>query len=105
MAATYEAPVLEVIDLSLRYQTRQGEVRAVEGVSFGLAQGQSLGLVGESGCGKTSVANCLMRLLPENARLAGGEVQAQWNRPVDRWTTRRCAATAGVASPWCSRPR
>ena len=67
-------PVLKVIDLSLRYQTRQGAVQAVRGVSFDLAQGQSLGLVGESGCGKTSVANCLMRLLPDNARLTGGRV-------------------------------
>ncbi|CAI8030148.1 Oligopeptide transport ATP-binding protein AppF [Geodia barretti] len=67
--------VLEVIDLSVRYQTRQGEVQAVEGVSFELGQGQSLGLVGESGCGKTSVANSLMGLLPENARLAGGQIR------------------------------
>ncbi|MCE2502390.1 MAG: ATP-binding cassette domain-containing protein, partial [Dehalococcoidia bacterium] len=67
-------PVLKVIDLALRYQTRQGAVQAVRGVSFDLAQGQSLGLVGESGCGKTSVANCLMRLLPDNARLTGGQV-------------------------------
>ena len=75
MTTSTETSVLEVVDLSLRYQTRQGEVQAVEGVSFELAQGQSLGLVGESGCGKTSVANCLMRLLPENARLAGGQVR------------------------------
>ena len=68
-------PVLEVIDLSLRYQTRQGEVQAVEGVSFELAQGQALGLVGESGCGKTSVASSLMRLLPENAQLVSGQVR------------------------------
>ena len=67
-------PVLKVVDLSLRYQTRQGPVQAVRGVSFDLAQGQSLGLVGESGCGKTSVANCLMRLLPDNARLTAGQV-------------------------------
>ena len=66
-------PVLKVIDLSLRYQTRQGPVQAVRGVSFDLARGQSLGLVGESGCGKTSVANCLMRLLPDNARLTAGQ--------------------------------
>jgi peptide/nickel transport system ATP-binding protein len=39
-----------------------------------MAQGQSLGLVGESGCGKTSIANCLMKLLPDNARLVGGRV-------------------------------
>ena len=67
-------------DLTLRYLTRGGEVRAVEGVSFELEQGQALGLVGESGCGKTSVANSLMRLLPDNARLAGGQV---WLRGED----------------------
>ena len=74
MTTTYSNPILQVVDLSLRYQTRQGSVQAVRGVSFDLAQGQSLGLVGESGCGKTSVANCLMRLLPDNARLTGGRV-------------------------------
>ena len=73
-------PVLKVKDLTLRYLTRGGEVRAVEGVSFELEQGQALGLVGESGCGKTSVANSLMRLLPDNARLAGGQV---WLRGED----------------------
>lgn len=67
-------PVLQVVDLSLRYLTRAGEVRALDGVSFELARGEALGLVGESGCGKTSVANCLMRLLPDNARLVAGQV-------------------------------
>ena len=67
-------PVMQVVDLSLHYLTRAGEVRAVDGVSFELAPGQALGLVGESGCGKTSVANCLMRLLPDNARLVAGQV-------------------------------
>ena len=67
-------PVLKVADLSLTYQIRQGEVQAVRGVSFDLAKGQSLGLVGESGCGKSSVANCLMRLLPDNARVVSGKV-------------------------------
>ncbi len=75
MTTSTHTPVLQVIDLSLRYQTRQGEVQAVEGVSFELQQGQSLGLVGESGCGKTSVATSLMRLLPENARLTRGQVR------------------------------
>ena len=75
MVTANDTPIMEVIDLSLRYQTRQGEVQAVEGVSFELARGQSLGLVGESGCGKTSVATSLMRLLPENARLVGGQVR------------------------------
>ena len=67
-------PVLRVVDLTMHYLTRQGVVKAVDGVSFELARGQSLALVGESGCGKTSVAISLMRLLPDNARLIGGQV-------------------------------
>ena len=74
MTASASVPVLNVVDLSLRYLTRGGEVKAVQDVNFELAQGEALGLVGESGCGKTSVANCLMRLLPDNARLVAGQV-------------------------------
>ncbi len=74
VAAGRADPILEVAGLGLRYLTRQAEVRALEDVSFALRRGESLGLVGESGCGKTSLANCLMRILPDNARLAGGEV-------------------------------
>ena len=77
MALVSGSPVLKVADLTLRYLTRGGQVKAVEGVSFELGQGQALGLVGESGCGKTSVANCLMRLLPDNARLVQGQVFIQ----------------------------
>ena len=67
-------PILRVADLTMHYQTRQGEVKAVDGVSFDLMPGQILGLVGESGCGKTSVAMSLMRLLPDNARLIRGQI-------------------------------
>ncbi len=74
MSVTQSETVLKVIDLTLRYSTRQGEVKAVEDLSFELAKGESLGLVGESGCGKTSVANSLMMLLPDNARLVKGQV-------------------------------
>ena len=74
MRATHTDSVLKVTGLTLRYSIRQGEVKAVQDVSFELARGQSLGLVGESGCGKTSLANCLLRLLPDNARIVGGEV-------------------------------
>ncbi|MCL6643230.1 MAG: ATP-binding cassette domain-containing protein, partial [Candidatus Bipolaricaulota bacterium] len=56
----------------MHYTTRKGSVKAVENVSFSLDKGEALGLVGESGCGKTSVALTLLRLLPENARFLGG---------------------------------
>ena len=65
---------LRVSDLSLSYRIRQGEVKAVQEVSFELARGSSLGLVGESGCGKSSIANCLMGLLPDNAAISAGQI-------------------------------
>jgi len=66
--------LLEVSDLTMHYTTKKGEVKAVDDVSFSLEQGEALGLVGESGCGKTSVALTLLKLLPENARFLGGHV-------------------------------
>lgn len=69
-----EKPLLSVRNLTLEYQTRRGPVSAVDGLSFDLGYGESMGLVGESGCGKTSVAMTLMRLLPENARIRQGQI-------------------------------
>jgi peptide/nickel transport system ATP-binding protein len=66
--------ILSVHDLTMHYTTRKGEVSAVDGVSFDLECGQSLGLVGESGCGKTSIAFSLMRLLPENGVIKDGYI-------------------------------
>ena len=56
------------------YATRAGDVRAVDGVSFAVERGQSVGLVGESGCGKSSIAMALLKLLPQNARIIRGKV-------------------------------
>ena len=69
------SPLLEVDGLVMRYDTEAGEVSAVENVSFTLGRGESMGLVGESGCGKTSVALSLLRLQPENARFRSGSVR------------------------------
>lgn len=66
--------LLQVENLTMHYGTRTGDVRAVDNVSFSLAEGDSLGLVGESGCGKTSIAKTLLRLLPDNAKIIGGHV-------------------------------
>ncbi|MFO7531555.1 MAG: ATP-binding cassette domain-containing protein, partial [Candidatus Limnocylindrales bacterium] len=55
--------LLEVRDLSLEYATGRGPLRAVDGISFDLAEGEALGVIGESGSGKTSLAVALMRLL------------------------------------------
>ncbi len=66
--------VLEVKDLKMYYSTKQGMVKAADGISFSINQGESMGLVGESGCGKTSVSMSIMRLLAENAKIVGGQI-------------------------------
>jgi peptide/nickel transport system ATP-binding protein len=66
--------LLTVENLSSRYATRAGELSAVDGVSFTLARGEVLGLAGESGCGKTTLALSLLKLLPDNGRIAGGRI-------------------------------
>ncbi|HEX2152365.1 MAG TPA: ABC transporter ATP-binding protein [Acidimicrobiia bacterium] len=68
-------PLLEVDDLIMRYKIKAGEVSAVEDVSFTVHQGEAVGLVGESGCGKTSIALSLLRLLPSNAEYVSGEIR------------------------------
>lgn len=72
---TSSAPILEVKNLVMNYETKSGMVSAVEDVSFSLPRGSSLGLVGESGCGKTSIALTLMQLTAANARILGGDVK------------------------------
>ena len=56
--------VLEVKDLKVRFKTYAGVVQAVRGVSFDLEEGETLAIVGESGCGKSITAKSIMRLLP-----------------------------------------
>ena len=66
--------LLTVENLSVGYHTRKGFLKSVQGVSFALAEGESLGLVGESGCGKTTIGMSLMGLLPENAAVTDGRI-------------------------------
>jgi len=66
--------LLEVNDLTVEYHTEDGIFRAVEDLNFHLEQGKSLGIVGESGCGKTTAMLAIMRLLPEAGRILRGDV-------------------------------
>ncbi len=65
------APLLSVRDLHVTYRSEAGEVPAVRGVSFDLASGETLGLAGESGCGKSTIAGALLRVLPQGTRVTG----------------------------------
>jgi oligopeptide/dipeptide ABC transporter ATP-binding protein len=68
-------PLLEVSDLRTYFSTRQGTVQAVDGVSFSVEKGRTLGIVGESGCGKSVTALSIMGLIPKPpARIESGSV-------------------------------
>jgi oligopeptide/dipeptide ABC transporter ATP-binding protein len=69
------APLLQVRDLKTHFRLPAGWVKAVDGVSFDLKDGEALGLAGESACGKTTTALSLVRLLPANGRIRGGSVE------------------------------
>jgi oligopeptide/dipeptide ABC transporter ATP-binding protein len=77
--------VLEVRNLATHFFLRRGVVKAVDGVSFDLKRGEVLGLVGESGCGKSLTALSIMRLLPKgSARTVGGEVRLDGENILSR---------------------
>ena len=68
--------ILEVHDLATQFDTLDGVVRAVDGVSFDLERGETLGIVGESGCGKSVTALSILRLIPpETGRIAAGSIR------------------------------
>jgi len=67
-------PLLSIENLKMYFLTLRGWVRAVDDVSFTLEKGDTLGLAGESGCGKTSTALCVLRLLPRNGKIFGGTI-------------------------------
>ena len=66
--------LLEVKNLSVSFETDQGEVQAVRDVSFTLRPGETLAIVGESGCGKSALCKSIMKLLPTSARIKSGSI-------------------------------
>ncbi len=74
VAEGVETPILRVRDLAIEFEGESGPLRAVDGVSFDLRRGETLGLVGESGCGKTTTVLGLLRLLPPGGRIVSGSV-------------------------------
>ncbi|MCS7240800.1 MAG: ABC transporter ATP-binding protein [Candidatus Bipolaricaulota bacterium] len=90
-----EEILLRVKDLKLFFRTTKGVVQAVDGVSFSLGRRNSLAILGESGCGKTSLARAILRLLPRNVHTFSGEIvldgvdlmkmSDEWFRKEIRW--------------------
>src|SRR6266498_3729572 len=72
-ARPHRKPVLDVADLRVHYETPRGDVVAVNGVSFKVYEGETIGLVGESGCGKTTTAMAILRLVQPPGRIVGGQ--------------------------------
>ena len=66
--------ILNIQDLSMYYSTLKGDVKAVDGVNLDVEKGEAIGLVGESGCGKTTFALSILRLLPYNGRFVKGKI-------------------------------
>ena len=66
--------LLSVQDLRVEYRTSRGATRAVDGVTLEVREGEVLGLVGESGCGKTTLGRAIIRVLPRNAGIVGGRI-------------------------------
>src|SRR3954453_22341488 len=66
--------ILDVRDLKAHFDLREGTVRAVDGVSYKLYRGRTLGIVGESGCGKSVTAQSIMRIVPRPGKIISGEI-------------------------------
>ncbi len=82
-ARTDNEPLLKVSDLVVEYRTKRGNVRAVDHVSFEIYPNEVLGLAGESGCGKSTVAHAITRLLKPPAYIVGGKVEFRNNNLLD----------------------
>jgi peptide/nickel transport system ATP-binding protein len=93
-------PVLSVRDLKVQFPTRRGTLTAIDGVSFDIAPGEVLGVVGESGAGKSITGTAVIGLIEPPGRIAAGEVLLRGQRidnlaPDEMRKVRCCCADSG----------
>ncbi len=78
-----QSPVLlSVNNLTTHFFSREGIVKAVDGVSFAVRRGETLGIAGESGCGKSVMAQSILRIVPGNGRIVDGEILLEHNNEI-----------------------
>ena len=74
MNQTKSDVLIEIQDLRVEFDVRAGIVKAVDGVSFNINRGETLGVIGESGCGKSITARAILQMVPKPGRIANGQV-------------------------------
>ncbi len=90
-------PVLSVRNLQVEFATRRSVLRAIDGISFDIAKGEVLGVVGESGAGKSVTGLAVIGLIDPPGRIAGGEIHLSGLR-IDNLPPEECAASGASGS-------
>ncbi len=96
---TTAEPIIEISNLHISFFTKMGEIPAVMDFSMRVMPGECIGLVGESGCGKSTVALAIMRDLPGIGRITKGSIKFR-GRDMGEMSAKSCATFAAPSSPW-----
>src|SRR5436309_15266338 len=105
MTASNNPPLLEVKNLRVEFPTRRGTLLAVDDVSFDIAPGEVLGVVGESGAGKSLTGNAIIGLLEPPGRIAAGEIRLEGRRIDTLRSEERRVGKEGRSRWWTKHER
>jgi peptide/nickel transport system ATP-binding protein len=90
--------LIDIKDLRVEFDVRAGIVKAVDGVSFDIKRGQTMGVIGESGCGKSMTARAILQMIPKPGKITHGEVL--YYRKVKGDRDGRCGEYHQVTFRW-----